>query len=73
MRFVRNQTLKDHLNAHFELNNIVKRSRATGGDNRIVQSQNVQRDRYQTFDAFIAPLKHKSKVEGKLYHSPLTR
>jgi hypothetical protein len=41
MRFVRNQTLKDHLNAHFELNNIVKRSRATGGDNRIVQSQNV--------------------------------
>jgi hypothetical protein len=36
MRFVRNQTLKDHLNAHFELNNIVKRSRVSGGDNRIV-------------------------------------
>jgi hypothetical protein len=46
MRFVRNQTLKDHLNAHFELNNIVKRSRVSGGDNRIVQSQNVQRDRF---------------------------
>lgn len=65
MRFVRNQTLKEHLNAHFELNNIVKRSRGTGGDNRIVQSQNVQRDRYQAFEAFIAPLKHKSKTEGK--------
>ena len=65
MRFVRNQTLKDHLNAHFELSNIVKRSRVSGGDNRIVLSQNVQRDLYQTFETFIAPLKHKSKTDGK--------
>ena len=36
MRFVRNQTLKEHLNAHFELNSIVKRNKVSGGDSRVV-------------------------------------
>ena len=65
MRFVRNATLKDHLNAHFELNNIVKRSKAAGGDNRIVQTQNVVRDRYSDFESWIVPQKHRTKTEGK--------
>ena len=51
MRFVRNQTLKEHLNAHFELNLTLKRR----GD------RTMARDQYQGFAEFVAVRKPKSK------------
>ena len=55
MRFVRNLTLKEHLNAHFEKNLALKKR----GD------RTMARDQFQGFADFVAPRKHIIKQDGK--------
>jgi hypothetical protein len=62
MRFVRNLTLKEHLNAHFEQNLALKRR----GD------RTMAREQYQGFAEFVAPRKHVIKQDGKCLR-PLSR
>ena len=56
MRFVRNLTLKEHLDAHFEHNLALKRR----------SDRTMARDQFQSFAQFVAPRTDKSKSgEGK--------
>ena len=55
MRFVRNLTLKEHLNNHFEHNLALKKR----GD------RTMARDQFLGFSDFVAPRKHVIKQDGK--------
>lgn len=55
MRFARNITLKEHLDAHFEHNLALKRR----------SDRTMARDQYQAFSQFIAARQDKTKAEGK--------
>lgn len=56
MRFVRNISLKEHLNLHFEQNLALKRR----------SDRTMSREQYLPFSAFVAARQNTIKLEGKI-------